>query len=181
MNTGTTRRVGADRRSDPLWPAASIPSSSTASPAAARRKSTCGPSRKSSSQGKEAIVLVPEISLTPQTIERFRGRCGSVAVLHSHLTDAERGRLLAARGRGPRSGRRRGAISAVFAPTRKLGLIVIDEEHETTFKQESDAAVPRPRRCDHAGAPARGADHPRLRNPGPRKLAGGETPASTSC
>src|SRR5204863_9224374 len=42
-------------------------------------------------QGKEAIVLVPEISLTPQTIERFKGRCGQVAVLHSHLTDAERG------------------------------------------------------------------------------------------
>src|SRR5205085_3253109 len=42
-------------------------------------------------QGKEAIVLVPAISLTPQTIERFKGRCGQVAVLHSHLTDAERG------------------------------------------------------------------------------------------
>ena len=87
-------------------------------------------------QGKEAIVLVPEISLTPQTIERFRGRSGAVAVLHSNLTDAERGgywRRIAA-------GHTQvvvGARSAVFAPTRKLGLIIIDEEHENSFKQES--------------------------------------------
>ena len=87
-------------------------------------------------QGKEAIVLVPEISLTPQTIERFRGRSGDVAVLHSHLTASERG----AHWRRVASGLVQvvvGARSAVFAPTRKLGLIVIDEEHETTFKQES--------------------------------------------
>ena len=87
-------------------------------------------------QGKEAIVLVPEISLTPQTISRFRGRCGNVAVLHSHLTDAERGGYW----RRVASGQIQvvvGARSAVFAPTRKLGLIVIDEEHEHTFKQES--------------------------------------------
>src|SRR5262249_45496580 len=87
-------------------------------------------------QGKEAIVLVPEISLTPQTIARFRGRCGNVAVLHSHLTDAERGGYW----RRVASGHVQvvvGARSAVFAPTRKLGLIVIDEEHENTFKQEA--------------------------------------------
>lgn len=87
-------------------------------------------------QGKEAIVLVPEISLTPQTIERFRGRCGEVAVLHSHLTDSERG----AHWRRVAAGQVNvvvGARSAVFAPTRKLGLIVIDEEHEGSFKQES--------------------------------------------
>jgi primosomal protein N' (replication factor Y) len=87
-------------------------------------------------QGKEAIVLVPEISLTPQTIERFRGRCGTVAVLHSHLGDAERG----GHWRRVAAGHVQvvvGARSAVFAPTRKLGLIVIDEEHENTFKQES--------------------------------------------
>ncbi len=87
-------------------------------------------------QGKEAIVLVPEISLTPQTIERFRGRCGTVAILHSHLTDAERG----AYWRRVATGHVQvvvGARSAVFAPTRKLGLVIIDEEHETTFKQES--------------------------------------------
>jgi primosomal protein N' (replication factor Y) len=87
-------------------------------------------------QGKEAIVLVPEISLTPQTIQRFQGRCGNFAVLHSHLTDAERGGYW----RRVASGHIQvvvGARSAVFAPTRKLGLIVIDEEHENSFKQES--------------------------------------------
>jgi primosomal protein N' (replication factor Y) len=87
-------------------------------------------------QGKEAIVLVPEISLTPQTIERFRGRCAGVAVLHSHLGDAERG----GHWRRVAAGQVQvvvGARSAVFAPTRKLRLIVIDEEHENTFKQES--------------------------------------------
>ncbi|HEV3117819.1 MAG TPA: primosomal protein N', partial [Gemmataceae bacterium] len=87
-------------------------------------------------QGKEAIVLVPEISLTPQTIQRFRGRCGDVAVLHSHLGDAERG----GHWRRVAAGQVQvvvGARSAVFAPTRRLGLIVIDEEHEGTFKQES--------------------------------------------
>jgi primosomal protein N' (replication factor Y) len=87
-------------------------------------------------QGKEALVLVPEISLTPQTIQCFRGRCGQVAVLHSHLGNAQRGghwRRIAA-------GQVQvvvGARSAVFAPTRRLGLIVIDEEHEGSFKQET--------------------------------------------
>jgi primosomal protein N' (replication factor Y) len=87
-------------------------------------------------QGKEAIVLVPEISLTPQTIQRFRGRFQYVAVLHSHLRDAERGRYW----RQIASGEAQvivGARSAVFAPTRRLGLIVIDEEHENSFKQET--------------------------------------------
>jgi primosomal protein N' (replication factor Y) len=87
-------------------------------------------------QGKQAIVLVPEISLTPQTIARFRGRCGEVAVLHSHLGDAERG----GQWRRIADGLVQvvvGARSAVFAPARKLGLIVIDEEHEGTFKQEN--------------------------------------------
>jgi primosomal protein N' (replication factor Y) len=87
-------------------------------------------------QGKEAIVLVPEISLTPQTIQRFRGRFPRVAVLHSHLSDAERGRFwrLIAAGEAQVIV---GARSAVFAPTRQLGLIVIDEEHENSFKQET--------------------------------------------
>jgi primosomal protein N' (replication factor Y) len=87
-------------------------------------------------QGKEALVLVPEISLTPQTIARFRGRCGEVAVLHSHLSDAERG----GHWRRVAGGKVQvivGARSAAFAPARKLGLIVIDEEHEHTFKQET--------------------------------------------
>jgi primosomal protein N' (replication factor Y) (superfamily II helicase) len=87
-------------------------------------------------QGKEALVLVPEISLTPQTIAQFQGRCKDVAVLHSHLGDAERG----GHWRRVAAGHMQvvvGARSAVFAPARKLGLIVIDEEHEHTFKQES--------------------------------------------
>lgn len=91
------------------------------------------------SYGQQAIVLVPEISLTPQTIRRFRNRFDSVAVLHSHLSNAERHwhwQRIA-------SGEVQvvvGARSAVFAPTPNLGLIVIDEEHENTFKQET---VPR--------------------------------------
>jgi primosomal protein N' (replication factor Y) len=87
-------------------------------------------------QGKEALVLVPEISLTPQTIQRFQGRCGEVAVLHSHLTSAERG----GQWRRVATGQVQvvvGARSAVFAPARRLGLIVIDEEHEGSFKQDS--------------------------------------------
>ncbi len=87
-------------------------------------------------RGGGAIVLVPEIALTPQTVERFRGRFGDVvAVLHSHLSDGERHdewhRL--------HEGRARiaiGARSALFAPVRRLGLIVVDEEHEHTYKQE---------------------------------------------
>ncbi len=90
-------------------------------------------------RGKEAIVLVPEISLTPQTIRRFRRRFARVAVLHSHLSDAERHRHW----QSIASGEIQvvvGVRSAVFAPARKLGLIVVDEEHESTFKQET---VPR--------------------------------------
>lgn len=85
---------------------------------------------------REAIVLVPEISLTPQTIERFRQRFDHVAVLHSHLSDADRNwhwqRIAAGEIQVVI-----GARSAVFAPCRNLGLVVIDEEHEATFKQES--------------------------------------------
>src|SRR4051812_6784052 len=87
-------------------------------------------------RGREAIVLVPEISLTPQTIRRFSRRFPRVAVLHSHLSDAERHRHW----QSIASGEVQvvvGARSAVFAPARRLGLIVIDEEHEGTFKQET--------------------------------------------
>lgn len=86
--------------------------------------------------GRQAIVLVPEISLTPQTIRRFRARFSSVAVLHSHLTDSERH----AQWREIQHNHVQvvvGARSAIFAPTQHLGLIVIDEEHESTFKQET--------------------------------------------
>lgn len=88
------------------------------------------------SYGRQAIVLVPEISLTPQTIRRFRSRFPRVAVLHSHLTDSERH----AHWRSIAAGEVDvvvGARSAVFAPTPHLGIIVIDEEHETSFKQDN--------------------------------------------
>jgi primosomal protein N' (replication factor Y) (superfamily II helicase) len=84
--------------------------------------------------GRQAIVLVPEISLTPQTVGRFRARFADVAVLHSRLTDADRH----AQWKRIASGRISvvvGARSAIFAPVPHLGLIVLDEEHESSFKQ----------------------------------------------
>ncbi len=90
-------------------------------------------------RGREAIVLVPEISLTPQTIRRFRRRFQRVAVLHSHLSDVERHRHWQSIAQGEIDVVV-GARSAIFAPTRRLGLIVVDEEHESSFKQET---VPR--------------------------------------
>jgi primosomal protein N' (replication factor Y) len=86
--------------------------------------------------GRGAIVLVPEIALTPQTVQRFAGRFGTrIAVLHSALSDGERfdewhririGEATVAV--GPRS--------AIFAPIQNLGLIVVDEEHEPSYKQD---------------------------------------------
>lgn len=85
--------------------------------------------------GKSAIVLVPEISLTPQTVRRFRARFGQkLSVLHSRLSDRERfdewnrinaGKVQIAIG----------ARSALFAPFKNLGLIVVDEEHDSSYKQ----------------------------------------------
>jgi primosomal protein N' (replication factor Y) len=92
-------------------------------------------------QGKGAIVLVPEISLTPQTVERFKARFSTgklqtlVAVLHSHLSAGERHDEW----HKIRQGRARiviGARSAIFAPVDPLGLVIVDEEHEQTYKQE---------------------------------------------
>jgi primosomal protein N' (replication factor Y) len=86
-------------------------------------------------QGRGAIVLVPEIALTPQTVARFRAEFGDVvAVLHSALSDGERYDAW----RAVREGRRRiaiGARSAIFAPVRDLGAIIVDEEHEASYKQ----------------------------------------------
>jgi primosomal protein N' (replication factor Y) len=90
------------------------------------------------SRGLGAIVLVPEIALTPQALGRFRARFGDrVAVLHSGLTDAERRdeRERIASGEAPVVV---GARSAVFAPVPALGVICVDEEHDASFKQESD-------------------------------------------
>lgn len=86
--------------------------------------------------GRQSIVLVPEISLTPQTIRRFRRRFGSVAVLHSHMSDSDRHQQWQQIAQGDTEVVV-GARSAVFAPTPNLGLIVVDEEHEPTFKQDS--------------------------------------------
>jgi primosomal protein N' (replication factor Y) len=89
-------------------------------------------------RGRGAIVLVPEIALTPQALGRFRARFGErVAVLHSGLTEAERRdeRERIASGEAPVVV---GARSAVFAPVRDLGLICVDEEHDASYKQESD-------------------------------------------
>ena len=92
-------------------------------------------------QGKGAIVLVPEISLTPQTVERFKARFSTgplktlVAVLHSHLSAGERHDEW----HKIRQGRAKiviGARSAIFAPVEPLGLIIVDEEHENSYKQE---------------------------------------------
>ncbi len=89
-------------------------------------------------KGKSAIVLVPEIALTPQMIERFKGRFGEdVALFHSRLSDGERfdewyrvkdgnAKLIV------------GARSALFLPAKNLGLIIIDEEHENTYKSEQN-------------------------------------------
>jgi primosomal protein N' (replication factor Y) len=102
-------------------------------------------------RGRQAIVLVPEISLTPQTVARFQARLERIAVLHSHLTDAER----LDQWRRIREGEADvviGARSAVFAPTPDLGILVLDEEHETSFKQQS---APRYHARDTAVARAR--------------------------
>ena len=85
--------------------------------------------------GRQAIVLVPEISLTPQTRHRFRSRFEHVAVLHSHLSDAERHWHWQRIARGEVQVVV-GARSAVFAPTPQLGLVVLDEEHDSSFKQD---------------------------------------------
>ena len=107
--------------------------------------------------GKSAIVLVPEISLTPQMTDRFLGRFGDkIAILHSVLSQGERldewNRI--------KSGEARvvvGARSAVFAPLSDIGIIIVDEEHENTYKSENspryDAREVAKKRCIQHGAP----------------------------
>jgi len=95
--------------------------------------------RKAVDEGRTALVLVPEIALTPQTVERFKSRFsdmqGKIAVLHSHLSDGERhdewykihsgdARIVI------------GARSSIFAPLENLAIIIVDEEHESSYKQD---------------------------------------------
>jgi primosomal protein N' (replication factor Y) len=116
-------------------------------------------------RGRGVIVLVPEIALTPQTVARFRARFGdTVALLHSALSDGERydewRRLRRGEARiavGPRS--------AVFAPVADLGLVVVDEEHDPSYKHEGDP------RYD-----ARHVAAERARRAGAQLLAGSATP-----
>lgn len=95
--------------------------------------------RRTLAAGKSAIVLIPEIILTPQTMARFRNHFGeAVAMIHSRLSPAERGEVL----HKIREGRFSvvvGPRSAVFAPFANLGLIVVDEEHEGSYKQSDGA------------------------------------------
>ncbi len=122
--------------------------------------------RRAVERGRGAIVLVPEIGLTPQAVSRLRGAFGGqVAVLHSGLSDGERAdawRLL-------RRGERRvavGARSAVFAPIADLGLVVVDEEHEASYK---NGEAPRYHTRDVAAV--------RARLEGARLVLGSATPA----
>src|SRR5207244_3716622 len=118
--------------------------------------------------GHGAILLVPEIALTPQTVARVRGVFGDqVAVLHSGLSDGER----ADAWRALRRGERRVAVgprSAVFAPVQRLGAIVVDEEHEPSYKQ---GTAPRYHARDAALVRAR------LEEGGARLLFGSATPS----
>jgi primosomal protein N' (replication factor Y) len=87
-------------------------------------------------EGKQGLVLVPEISLTPQLIDRFSARFGSaVAVIHSHLTAREKTNQWWAMNQNQKQVLI-GARSALFCPTENLGMIVVDEEHEASFKQD---------------------------------------------
>ncbi len=105
-------------------------------------------------KGKQAIVLVPEIALTPQTVSRFRARFGDrIAVLHSHLSEGERHDQWH-RIRAGGADVVIGARSAVFAPVPDPGVIIVDEEHESSYKQSEaprynarDVAVMRAHLC----------------------------------
>ena len=125
--------------------------------------------RKALALGKGAIILVPEIALTPQMVSWFRGRFGPVAaVMHSRLTDGQR----YDEWRRIRLGKARvviGARSAVFAPVEKLGLIVVDEEHEQSYLSDY-----------HPRYDARDVAHSRCRREGATLLLSSATPSILS-
>ncbi|MEQ8857085.1 MAG: primosomal protein N' [Pseudomonadales bacterium] len=104
--------------------------------------------------GRQVLVLVPEIALTPQTVRRFERRFGAAATLHSNMTDAQRLDVWL-RCRAGEVGILIGTRSAVLTPFRDLGLIVVDEEHDGSFKQQDglrysarDVAVKRAKDLD---------------------------------
>src|SRR6266566_2162736 len=118
--------------------------------------------------GRGAILLVPEIALTPQTVARVRGVFGDhVAVLHSGLSDGERADAWRALRRGERLVAV-GPRSAVFAPLQRLGAIVVDEEHESSYKQ---GTAPRYHARDVA------LERARLEGGGARVILGSATPS----
>ena len=95
--------------------------------------------RETLRQGRDGLILVPEIALTPQTVRRFHRIFGDqIAVLHSRLTDRERYDAWTSLQKGEKRVAI-GARSAVFAPLRNLGLIIIDEEHDPSYKQDDPA------------------------------------------
>ncbi len=139
LNGAPARARGPTR--SPRWPSSSRRARRccTASPARARPRSTCSAAERARSPpGAGVIVLVPEIALTPQTVARFLARFGdTVAVLHSGLGPGRALRRVAAPGHRPGADRV-GPRSAVLAPVAELGLIVVDEEHDASYKHEGD-------------------------------------------
>ena len=125
--------------------------------------------RRALDAGRGAIILVPEIALTPQTVDRVRGAFGDrVAVLHSALSDGERADAWRALHRGDKTVAV-GARSAIFAPVQRLGVIVVDEEHEASYK---NGEVPRYHARDVAQV--------RARLEGARLVLGSATPSPES-
>ena len=131
-------------------------------------------------RGRGAIVLVPEIGLAPQAVARFRARLGDrFAVLHSALSDGERfdewQRLRSGEAQvcvGPRS--------AIFAPVHDLGLVVIDEEHDASYKQEGDPTYDARAVARHRAARARRRPRRRHRDAAPGDLARAAPPGAAA-
>ena len=102
-------------------------------------------------RGKRALVLVPEIALTPQTVVRFKARFKRVAVLHSGLTATQRHRYWQQISDGE-ADVVVGARSAIFAPLSDVGIVVVDEEHDSSYKQDQAPRYHAPGRRDQTGA-----------------------------
>ena len=100
--------------------------------------------------GKQVLVLVPEIALTPQTLARFENRFGSAGMVHSGLSETQRLQTWLK----CRAGEIKvliGTRSAVFTPFESLGLIIVDEEHDSSYKQQDGTALLSPRSDREAG------------------------------